>query len=76
MSAVDVRRAEALFVSGLDPAEHPTGEQVRRAVEVELVVGDCPARMAQEFGDHPDTACRRMRWCRAAVRLAFAPASV
>jgi hypothetical protein len=24
----------------------------------------CAGRMAQEFGDHPDTAYRRMRWVR------------
>jgi len=24
----------------------------------------CAARMAQEFGDHPETAAARMRWAR------------
>jgi len=26
--------------------------------------GGCAGRMAQEFGDHPDAAARRMRWVR------------
>jgi hypothetical protein len=25
-------------------------------------IGGCAARMAQEFGDHPDSAADRMRW--------------
>jgi len=74
--AVLTRRAEALFVSGLDPAEHPTGGQVRDAVRVELTAGDCPARMAQVFGDHPAEAASRMRWCLAAAADAFTPAPV
>ena len=71
MTAADIRRAEALFVSGLDPAEEPTGGEVRCAVGRELVVGDCAARMAQEFGDHPELAATRMRWCIDAVSGAF-----
>jgi hypothetical protein len=27
-------------------------------------VRGCVARMAQEFGDHPDAAATRMRWAR------------
>ena len=27
----------------------------------------CAARMAQEFGDHPEAACDRMRWARQVV---------
>ena len=26
--------------------------------------GGCAGQMAQEFGDHPDAAARRMRWAR------------
>jgi hypothetical protein len=29
-----------------------------------LGVRGCIARMAQEFGDHPDAAATRMRWAR------------
>jgi hypothetical protein len=72
VTAVDIQRAEALFVSGLDPAEQPSGAQVRDAVRVELVVGDCPARMAQLYGDHPEASAARMVWCRAQVAQAFA----
>jgi hypothetical protein len=31
----------------------------------------CAARVAQEFGDHPETAAARMRWARIAADQAF-----
>jgi hypothetical protein len=31
--------------------------------------------VAQEFGDHPDTAILRMQWARHAVEEAFVPAT-
>ena len=36
---------------------------ISRAVQ-QLGAGGCAGRMAQEFGDHPDAAARRMRWVR------------
>jgi hypothetical protein len=30
----------------------------------QLGIRGCVARMAQEFGEYPDTATRRMRWAR------------
>lgn len=72
MNDIYVERAEALFVSGLDPAEHRSDADIRHAVGTELIVGGCPARMAQEFGDHPELAARRMCWCRDAVKAAYA----
>jgi hypothetical protein len=36
---------------------------ISRAVQ-QLGIGGCAGRMAQEFGDHPDAAARRMRWVR------------
>jgi hypothetical protein len=64
------RRAEALFVSSLQPSEQPSASQIRRAIAVSLrsyggAVG-CAARCAAEFGEHPDEAANRMRW---ALRL-------
>ncbi len=76
VTAVDIARAEALFVSGLDPAEQPSGEMVRKVVAHVERHGDVPARMAQEFGDHPELSVRRMAWCLAQVAGAFAEASV
>jgi hypothetical protein len=36
---------------------------IGRAVQ-QFGAGGCAGRMAQEFGDHPDAAARRMRWVR------------
>ena len=56
---------EALFASGLQPSDAPTAEMVAAAINLtlqQLGVRGCVGRMAQEFGDHPDAAARRMRW--------------
>jgi len=73
-----VVRAEAVFASALQPSEAPDPERVRHVVTVtvgELGVAGCAARVAQEFGDHPDLAVTRMRWARRLVEPAFAPAA-
>jgi hypothetical protein len=61
----------ALFASGLQQSDAPTGdavtEAVRRAVR-RFGVRGCEGRMAQEFGDHPEVALERMRWVRQLVR--------
>ncbi|SRR2546430_2665617 len=67
-------RAEALFVSTLQPSGSPSPDQVRRAVATtprRLGVRGCAARMAGEFGDHPDTAVARMSWARATVHTVY-----
>ena len=64
---------EALFVSTLQPSDSPSPGMVALAVSYALRqfgAGGCAGRMAQEFGDHPDTAASRMRWVR---QLAQAP---
>ena len=56
---------EALFASGLQPSDAPTAGMVATAINRALRqfgVRGCIGRMAQEFGDHPDAAARRMRW--------------
>jgi hypothetical protein len=56
---------EALFASGLQPSDAPTAGMVAAAISRALQqfgVRGCVGRMAQEFGDHPDAAARRMRW--------------
>jgi hypothetical protein len=61
------RVAEALFVSDLQPSQCPTAETVRAAVDrmvEQYGVDGCAARMASEFGDHPEHAVRRMIWVR------------
>ena len=59
--------ADALFVSALQRCDRPTPGQVRQAVTTAVSVfgpRGCAARVAQEFGDHPETAVTRMRWAR------------
>lgn len=59
--------ADALFVSALQHCDQPSAGQVQQAIAA--AVGEfgprgCAERMAQEFGDHPETAVTRMRWAR------------
>ena len=52
-------RCAALFASGLQPSDAPTGDAVAKAVQRtvrQFGVGGCEGRMAQEFGDHPEAA--------------------
>lgn len=61
------RIAEALFVSDLQPYENPSAGSVRAAIDQTIRTygpDGCAARMASEFGDHPDLAVRRMLWVR------------
>jgi hypothetical protein len=67
-------RADALFVSVMQRSDEPSGDQVRNAIAACVrAYGDrgCAERVAQEFGDHPETAVSRMRWARAAAGEAF-----
>lgn len=67
-------RAEALFVSALQPSQRPTAPEVRCAVAATLgrlrTIG-CAVQVAAEFGDHPDTAVARMSWALATVRTVY-----
>ena len=76
MSGHDVALwCEALFASDLQASQHPDPREVRAAIRETLQafgVRRCVARVAQEFGDHPDTAVARMRWAREAVSCARA----
>ena len=67
-------RADALFVSALQPSQNPGAGLVRHAVEAAMcqfgALG-CAGRVAQEFGEHPEAATARMRWARQAVAAAF-----
>jgi hypothetical protein len=68
-------RADAIFVSGLQRGDEPAAGQVRHAVAALIRAfgcSGCAGRVAQEFGDHPETAVIRMRWARWAAREAFA----
>ena len=63
-------RADALFASPLQRSDKPTPAQVHQAVAAALAafgIRGCAARVAQAYGDHPETAVLRMRWARATV---------
>lgn len=66
-------RCEALFASDVQASQHPDSRQVSAAIAQvidKFGVEFCLARVAQEFGDHPETAAARMHWAKQAVRLA------
>jgi hypothetical protein len=67
--------ADALFVSALQRSDNPSAGQVRKAIAAAVRAHGgrgCAERVAQEFGDHPETAVARMRWARAAAGEMFA----
>jgi hypothetical protein len=60
----------ALFASALQRSDDLSPGQIRRAIAAALDgsgAAGCAGRVAQEFGDHPETAAVRMRWARATV---------
>lgn len=62
--------ADALFASTLQSCDEPSAAQVQRAVADTVLafgVQGCAARVAQAYGDRPETAVLRMRWARASV---------
>ena len=65
---ISALRADALFVSALQRSDDPSTDQVRNAIAAavrEFGGQGCAEQVAQEFGDHPETAVVRMRWARA-----------
>jgi hypothetical protein len=65
---------DALFVSLLQRSDQPSAGQVREAVANAIRAygrRGCGERVAQEFGDHPETAVLRMRWARRMADQAF-----
>ena len=76
MATIDLTaaRCEALFASSQQPSDDTGREVVRDAIRRaarEFGIRGCAARVAQEFGDHPETAVARMRWARSVVAQAF-----
>lgn len=69
--------AEALFASALQRSDEPTAEQVQQAVTAAILThgsDGCAALLAEAYGDHPEQAVARMRWCLDAVKDAYQPA--
>ena len=68
--------ADALFVSVIQGSDKPDAIQVRKAIAAAVRAyggRGCAELVAQEFGDHPETAVERMRWARAVAGEVFAP---
>ena len=59
-------RAEALFVSCLQPSDRPSAEQIAAAIQASVAdhggLCGCAEALAAEYGEHPETAVQRMRW--------------
>jgi hypothetical protein len=74
MLDVQGARAEAVFVSPLQPSEDPIPEQVRGAVETMIRLHGsrwCATKAAGEIGSHPYFAEPRMAWARDLVDAAW-----
>jgi len=74
--SLNIARCEALFASTLQPCDDTDPDGVRtgilRALRAFGVRG-CAARVAEEFGDHPDLAVPRMQWARGVVARLYGP---
>jgi len=67
---ISTARADALFASALQRSDEPTVAQVHEAIAAALAafgIRGCAARVAQAYGEYPETAAPRMRWARATV---------
>jgi len=65
--SVAAARTEALFASPLQRADTPDPATIAEAIQAAVRAfgtRGCAARVAQEYGDHPETAASRMRWVR------------
>ena len=68
--SISTVRAGALFASALQRSDEPSAAQVDQAIAAAVRAfgtRGCAARVAQAYGEHPETAVARMRWARAAV---------
>ena len=69
--SISTARADALFASALQRSDEPSAAQVRQAIAAAIRAfgaRGCAARVAQAYGEHPETAVLRMRWARAIVK--------
>jgi hypothetical protein len=75
--SISAARAGALFSSPLQRSDEPSAQQIRQAIATAIGVHGlrgCAARVAQAYGEHPETALTRMRWALTAVAGAFGSA--
>jgi hypothetical protein len=72
--SVSAAATDALFASALQRSDEPSIRQVRQAVAAavrQFGRGGCAGQVAQEFGEHPESAAARMQWARRMVAEAF-----
>jgi hypothetical protein len=72
--SITAARADALFVSALQRSDEPSAEQVREAIAAAVRafgVRGCAARVAQAYGERPETTVWRMCWARTTVTGVF-----
>jgi hypothetical protein len=70
---ISTARADALFASALQRSDQPSAAQVHQAIASAVAafgIRGCAARVAQAYGEHPETAVLRMRWARTVVTAA------
>ena len=75
--SITTARADALFASALQRSDEPGEAQVRQAIAAAIRAfgaRGCAARVAQAYGEDPETAVMRMRWARAEVTGMFGTA--
>jgi hypothetical protein len=68
--SIETLHTHALFASALQRSDNLSLDKIRQAIAMALDgfgATGCAGRVAQEFGDHPETAAVRMRWARATV---------
>ena len=78
ISTVEELAAEALFVSCLQPSECPSRKTLEDTVAAMILrhgTDGCAEEVAEEFGDHPESAARRMGWVHAELRIIAAALS-
>jgi hypothetical protein len=76
--SISTTRADALFASAVQRSDEPSATQIDQAIAAAIRAfgaRGCAARVAQAYGDHPETAVVRMRWARAMVTGALEGAS-
>ncbi len=62
--SISTALADALFASALQRSDEPSAAQVRQAIAAAIRAfgaRGCAARVAQAYGEHPETAVQRMR---------------
>jgi hypothetical protein len=63
-------RCEALFASALQRSDALTAEAVTDAITAAITslgLSGCASRLAEEYGDHPESARERMQWARQVI---------